>query len=234
MKKLFIILMSILVVIPNTTYAKTEEETTIANNEETTTEEVTSTEAKTEIVTLEACVDGDTARFRNSNNEVIKARFLAVDTPETVHPTKGEEPYGKEASEFTCQTLTNAKEIKLEYDNNSNEEDNYGRKLVWVFVDGALIQESLVNKGYAEVAYLYDDYKYTSLLQDGEQIAKVSKLGIWSTEEVEEDTIEEVVEETPEEEKGFLNKLIDNLLGKIVDFVDEILESILKEIENML
>lgn len=38
-------------------------------------------------VKLSKCVDGDTARFI-LNKEEIKARFLAIDTPESVHPTK--------------------------------------------------------------------------------------------------------------------------------------------------
>ena len=116
MKKFLYVFMSLLMLFPISSYALTEEETT-------------DTEVKAEIVTLEACVDGDTAKFKTSSSEVIKARFLAIDTPETVHPTKGEEPFGKEASNYTCDTLTNAKEIKLEYDNNSTEEDNYGSKL---------------------------------------------------------------------------------------------------------
>ena len=63
-------------------------------------------------VTLEKCVDGDTARFvyKKSN---IKARFLAIDTPESVHPTKKVEPFGKEASKYTCDMLSNAKKNSL-------------------------------------------------------------------------------------------------------------------------
>lgn len=228
MKKFLYLFMSLLVVFPVSSYALTEEDTTDTNT----------TSVKTEIVTLEACVDGDTAKFRTEANEVIKARFLAVDTPETVHPTKGEEPYGKDASNYTCETLTNAKEIKLEYDNNSDEEDNYGRKLVWVFVDGVLLQDSLISQGYAEVAYLYDDYKYTSMLQDSEALAKVNKVGIWSVEDTTTDTnddIEEVVEEEDEtEDKDFFDKLLEDLLGMISDFINDLLESILKMIEDML
>lgn len=59
-----------------------------------------------------SCVDGDTAKFILDEDE-IKARFLAIDTPETVHPTKKEEPYGKEASNYTCDKLTNAKKLLL-------------------------------------------------------------------------------------------------------------------------
>ena len=49
-------------------------------------------------VTLNKCVDGDTAWF-NLENKKIKARFLAIDTPES---TIRVDPYGKGASEFTC------------------------------------------------------------------------------------------------------------------------------------
>lgn len=218
MKKILYVLFSILLLMPISVYAEEQENT-----------------FKVEIVTLEKCVDGDTAQFRTSDNEVIKARFLAVDTPETVHPTKGVEPFGKEASEYTCTTLTNANEIKLEYDENSTEEDKYGRKLVWVFTDGILLQDSLISKGYAKVAYLYADYKYTTLLQDSEAIAKVNKLGVWS---VETTTISNEQQEenskTETKQKGFLESFIDSLLGAIVDFINDLLESILKSIEDML
>ena len=98
MKKLYV-LIALLLIFPVSSYALTEEN--IIEEKES--------DLKIEVVTLEECVDGDTARFRTSSNEVIKARFLAVDTPETVHPTKGVEPFGKDASNYTCTTLTNAK-----------------------------------------------------------------------------------------------------------------------------
>ena len=52
--------------------------------------------AKSDTINVEFsdCVDGDTAKFIYKDEE-ITARFLAIDTPETVHPTKGEEEYGK-------------------------------------------------------------------------------------------------------------------------------------------
>lgn len=129
-------------------------------------------------VILSKCVDGDTAKFE-LDQEVITARFLAIDTPETKHPQKGEEPWGKEASNFTCDSLKRAKKIELEYDSNSEKVDKYDRHLVWVFVDDELLQDHIIKQGYAEVAYLYGDYKYTPLLQDHEAIAKKEKLGIW-------------------------------------------------------
>jgi len=74
-----------------------------------------------QIVTLNKCVDGDTAWF-NLNNETIKTRFLAIDTPESTNKI---EEYGKEASSYTCNLLTNASVIEIEYDENSDKTDKY-------------------------------------------------------------------------------------------------------------
>ena len=134
-----------------------------------------SVSAKSTKVKFKSCVDGDTAKF-TMDGEVVTARFLAIDTPET----KGKvEPYGKEASNYTCKKLKSAKEIKFEFDKNADK-DKYDRYLVWIFVDNKLLQKELVSKGLAKVAYLYDDYKYTDDLKKLEKDAKSSKLGIWS------------------------------------------------------
>lgn len=127
-------------------------------------------------VTLNKCVDGDTAWF-NINNEIVKARFLAIDTPES---TTTIEEYGKEASNYTCNELTNASKIEIEYDDNSDKTDKYDRILVWVFVDNELLQEKVINEGLGEVAYLYGNYKYTNDLEIAQMKAKSKKIGIWS------------------------------------------------------
>lgn len=130
-----------------------------------------------EIVTLSKCVDGDTAWFYLDGKE-IKTRFLAIDTPESTNKI---EAYGKEASNFTCDKLTNAKKIEIEYDENSDKTDKYNRELVWVFVDNELLQNLIIKEGLGEVAYLYGDYKYTNLLQKSQLEAQEKKINIWST-----------------------------------------------------
>lgn len=129
-------------------------------------------------VSLAKCVDGDTARLHIEGKETI-VRFLAIDTPETVKPGTEVQPFGKEASNYTCDALTNAKEIKLEFED-GNEKDKYDRTLAWVWVDGVLLQQSLVAEGFAEVKYLYGDYKYTEQIQAVQTQAKSDKKGIWS------------------------------------------------------
>jgi len=134
-----------------------------------------------ETVKFSDCVDGDTIKIL-VDNEIKTVRMLAVDTPESVHPTKGVEYYGKEASEYTCQKVKNAKKIEIEYDDDSDKTDKYDRLLVWVFTDGSLLQKDLVENGYAKVAYLYGDYKYTNELETIQEKASAKSIGIWNEE----------------------------------------------------
>lgn len=133
-------------------------------------------------VKLSKCVDGDTIKVKIDNKEYT-VRMLAIDTPESVHPEKNVEYYGKEASEYTCNIVSNAKKIELEYDSGSDKTDKYDRLLAWVIVDGELLQDKLVSLGYAKVAYLYGDYKYTSLLEEHQELASAKNLGIWNQQE---------------------------------------------------
>ena len=124
------------------------------------------------------CVDGDTALFQKGGEEV-KFRFLAVDTPESVHPTKEVEDYAKEASGYTCNMLTNASKIEIEYDPNSDITDKYDRNLAWIWVNDVLLQEIMVQEGYAKVAYVYGEYKYSNNLCQVQNNAVKDKKGIW-------------------------------------------------------
>ncbi len=137
-----------------------------------------------ETVKFSDCVDGDTIKVLIDKKERT-VRLLAVDTPESVHPTKGVEYYGKEASDYTCKMIKEAKKITLEYDADSDKEDKYERLLAWVFVDGELLQEKLIENGYAKLAYLYGDYKYTKELEKVQEEASAKEIGIWNTTEAE-------------------------------------------------
>ena len=126
-------------------------------------------------VVLEKCVDGDTAHFMIGNKK-IKARFLAIDAPEI---SGTPEPFGLEASEYACSLLEGADQIEIAYDTKSDKQDKYGRDLVWVYVDGKLLQEIMVDEGLAEVAYIYGEYEYVGELQRVEKRAKSQHVGIW-------------------------------------------------------
>ena len=130
-------------------------------------------------VIFDRCVDGDTAYFF-VDNESTKFRFLALDTPESVHPKKKEEAYGKKASEYTCEVLTNAKSIVVEYDEGSDSTDKYDRDLAWIWVDNELLQKKLIENGLGQVAYIYGDYKYTKNLCAIQKKAIEQSLNVWS------------------------------------------------------
>lgn len=86
-------------------------------------------------VTVKTYVDGDTVHF-NANDDtfedhVLKARFLAVDTPES---TGKIEQYGKKASKFTKEALSQAVSIIVESDDaNWNPDSTGSRFMVWIW-----------------------------------------------------------------------------------------------------
>ena len=125
--------------------------------------------------------DGDTARFE-VNGEDIRVRFLGINTPEVAGEDKVEEPYGNEAMAYTKEKLDNATNIEIEYDDNADKEDRFGRILAYVWVDGELFQEELVRKGYAKTYMMRANYKYADELKSAERQAKAEKLGVWSEE----------------------------------------------------
>jgi len=64
-----------------------------------------------DIYRVQRVVDGDTIVLDNG----LKVRLVGADTPETKHPNKPVEYYGKEASAFT-KRMCEGKRVRLEYD----------------------------------------------------------------------------------------------------------------------
>ena len=157
-------------------------------------------------VKLDKCIDGDTARFIY-NNKSIKTRFLAINTPEI----DSNEKYSYEAKEYSCNKLKQANKIVLEYDPNSDKTDKYDRHLVWVWIDNKLLQKDIVNKGYAKVDYLYNEYKYTNILLDEENKAKNNNLGIWSNTKTDKTN-----NNNTEDNKNYIIPIIISIITTII------------------
>lgn len=86
-------------------------------------------------VTVKTFVDGDTTHFHVPESVlptgVLKARYLAVNTPEV---TGKVEEWGKKASEFTREKLSQADSIIIESDDAAwNPDSTSERYLVWVW-----------------------------------------------------------------------------------------------------
>jgi len=81
--------------------------------------------------------DGDT--FTIATGEIV--RLICVDTPE-----KGEENYTK-AKDF-LSSLILGEEVRLEPDENGEDQDSYGRLLRYAYLNSTFINKEIVQKGY--------------------------------------------------------------------------------------
>jgi len=100
-------------------------------------------ETRKQEVTVKSFIDGDTVHFhvpeQVMESGVLKARFLAVNTPES---TGKIEEYGKAASEFTKEKLSQATSIIIESDDSKwNADSTGGRYLVWVWYKTAEMKD---------------------------------------------------------------------------------------------
>ncbi|MEK8196655.1 MULTISPECIES: thermonuclease family protein [unclassified Lysinibacillus] len=183
MKKVFFLLLLSTLLISACT-----EETTIRNDNQNQIVSEASKEAGSkhniksfEEFPLEGVIDGDTLKIQY-NGSTEKVRLLLVDTPETNHPSLGEQPFGQEAKEFTKQLLKDKKTVYLEFD--VSYRDKYKRLLAYVYTDeGINIQEELLKNGLARVAYIYEpNTKHVDWFETVQRTAQQQAIGIWSVE----------------------------------------------------
>jgi len=126
---------------------------------------------------VQRVVDGDTIVLENGE----KVRLIGVDTPETKHPSKPIEYYGKEASAFT-RRMCEGKRVRLEYD--WEKTDRYGRILAYVFVlEGGtelFLNAELIKQGYghAYLKYPFNDQRMKEF-REYERQARENSLGLW-------------------------------------------------------
>ncbi|MGF9891829.1 thermonuclease family protein [Priestia megaterium] len=122
-------------------------------------------------------VDGDTFHAL-VNNKDEKIRLILVDTPETVKRNVQIQRYGPEASAYTKSVLKPGTKVTLELD--VQERDPYGRILAYVYVNGKMLNETLLEKGLARVAVFPPNTRYVDEFREIQNKAKQQKLGVWS------------------------------------------------------
>jgi len=127
-------------------------------------------------------IDGDTVRVRFSNppkdissEETI--RLLGVDTPETVHTKKAVQRFGKEASEYTENSLL-GKDVYIAFD--WDLRDRYKRLLAYIYTEsGRCFNAVLIQEGYGH-AYLRFPFQFMEEFKILEQEARQQKRGLWA------------------------------------------------------
>ena len=148
---------------------------------------------------IERVVDGDTAIVSfifpdGKRYQKQRVRFLGVNTPETVHPNKPVEYYGKEASNFTKSQLAN-KTVWLQTDVSAL--DRYDRMLAYVWLeepskgemdnDEVAIRTKMFNAkllldGYAQVMTVQPNSRYSEIFVRFQREAREGKIGLWADE----------------------------------------------------
>ena len=127
------------------TLAPLPEPEIVATAPPTTTQAATASAANLEQALVSKVVDGDTIQLSDGR----KVRYIGIDTPETVHPSKAVECYGQEAS-VKNKELVLGKTVGLEKD--VSDTDRYGRLLRYVYLDGIMINDLLVKEGFAKAS----------------------------------------------------------------------------------
>ncbi len=121
-------------------------------------------------------IDGDTFDVLLADGTTERVRMLGIDTPETVHPSKPVQCFGKEASNRLKELLSD-RDIELET-NPAEDRDVFGRLLRYVRLDGEDINARMVSDGFA---FSYRKYPQPRMEEYNrlELRAREEKRGLW-------------------------------------------------------
>ncbi len=124
--------------------------------------------------------DGDTFEVE-IDGKPEPVRLIGVNTPETVHPSKPVECFGKEASNKLKALLTGTS-VALVADPTQGDRDHYGRLLRYVYLpDGTFVNKSLIAEGFAHEATYDIPYKYQADFRKAQAAAKEQERGLWGS-----------------------------------------------------
>ncbi len=133
-------------------------------------------------------VDGDGLIVREHPTEAtsdetaqpVRVRLLGIDCTETTEPDMDAESRRAELSVFT-ERFVAGHTVRLQFDKRRVDRD--GQYLAYVFVEGVLLNEALVEAGLARVStHPGDSLSVARRLRVAEQEARDQMRGIWSTE----------------------------------------------------
>lgn len=123
-------------------------------------------------------VDGDTIHVLVAGRRE-KVRYIGVDTPETKHPAKGVQCYGRAASAFN-RRLVGGEPVRLVRD--VEERDRYGRLLAYVYRlrDGLFVNAELARLGYAQPLAIAPDIRHAARFAALARKARRDGRGLWA------------------------------------------------------
>ncbi len=124
-------------------------------------------------------IDGDTIKVQFGDS-VERIRLIGVDTPETHHPDKAVQCFGREASDYSHR-LMDGHDVRLEADPTNTNRDRYSRLLRYVYLeDGRLVNIELINQGYG-FAYIGFPFQKMAEFSAAQKTARSDNKGLWSS-----------------------------------------------------
>jgi micrococcal nuclease len=125
-------------------------------------------EPKSGVYKVIRVLDGDTIVISTGE----KVRYLGVDAPEV------NVRWGPEAKEFNEEKVLD-KKVWIELDR--TKLDKYGRILAYVWIDGEMVNELLLEEGYGKINLIKGDakLKYLDRLEKAETWAHEHHHGVW-------------------------------------------------------
>ena len=123
-------------------------------------------------------IDGDTIELADGQ----MVRYIGIDTPE-IRRREGDrwisdpEPFGREATAANTR-LVEGKRVQLEYD--VQTQDRFGRLLAYVYVDGRMVNEQLLEDGWAQLLTIPPNVKYAERFRGLAAEARERHRGLWA------------------------------------------------------
>jgi micrococcal nuclease len=110
--------------------------------------------------------------------------LIGVNAPETIHPKKDVEAFGKEPSAFT-KRMVEGKLVRLEFDplvsRHNDGKDKYSRTLAYVFLqDGTHLNAEIIRQGYGFAVSGSPPLKYQNEFRRLEHEAREQRRGLWA------------------------------------------------------
>lgn len=130
-----------------------------------------------ETATVVRVIDGDTIEV-DLDGSLYTVRYIGMNTPETNHPSRGLEFYGREASARNRQ-LVEGKTVRMERDVSAT--DRFDRLLRYVYVGEQMVNAALISEGYAVAKTYPPDVKFADIFKELQQEAIEKRRGAWAT-----------------------------------------------------
>lgn len=117
------------------------------------------------------------------NNQPVKVRLLGLDTPDKQQKTWAEDSKQELIKLLTDNYQQTLNQAKITLSANLEEKDAYNRINGYIWHKGKLINEQLIESGYAVANLTYTDGEYDQELILAQDYARIMEKGFWNPQQ---------------------------------------------------